>query len=534
MCYRCRREGGGADGVSTQPDKWISIERDVLDSLEWTLKPFPKAYAEPSELPPEPVQETAAASAVEEVAPPTVPAPRPRPKRAPPPRRALPRLRWRRGLAVVSAVLGLAAGIGAGLGVVLGSEPGSDVAPDERVRGPGVTPGAPAERVVVADPSGRRHTCTVLGTDDDEVLTGTRIADVLCGLGGDDVVTGGVGDDVAFGGPGADTISGGPGADRLYGGPGGDSLHARDGSPDQIDGGVGRDRADLGRLDRRTGVEAVGDPVVVAAGDIACDPLADSFEAGEGTPERCRQGHTAALVEALEPDAVLALGDLQYDHSRYGKYLQSYHPSWGGFKEITRPAPGGEESGAGRRGYQRYWGARAAPEGLSWYSFDVGAWHVVSLDSNCPGFIGCDAGSAQEQWLRADLAANPKPCTLAFWHEPRYSSAGQSALGMTAIWQALHDAGAELVLSGDAHNYERFAPMGANGDIDRARGVRQFVVGTGGESLQSFRKRQPGSLVRRSGTFGVLQLRLHPGSYDWRFVRESGRRFTDSGSADCH
>jgi hypothetical protein len=148
--------------------------------------------------------------------------------------------------------------------------------------------------------------------------------------------------------------------------------------------------------------------------------------------------------------------------------------------------------------------------------------------------IGCDAGSAQEQWLRADLAANPRACTLAFWHEPRYSSAGKSAPKMTAIWQALNDAGAELVLSGDAHTYERFAPMGANGDIDRAGGVRQFVVGTGGESLQQFRRRVTGSLVRRSGAFGVLELRLHPGSYDWRFVRESGRRFTDSGSADCH
>jgi acid phosphatase type 7 len=518
--------------MSSQPEKWISIELDV-DSLEWTLKPFPGEYVEPSEPPPEPVQE-AASTSVAEVEPAPVRPPRPRPKPTAPRRWARPRRRWRRGLTASVAVLLLAAGIGAGVGVVLGeNDPGPDETADAQARGPGVTPGAPADPVVVADPSGRRHTCTVLGTDDDDVLEGTRIADVLCGLGGDDVMTGEAGDDIAFGGPGDDTITGGPGVDRLYGGPGRDTFHARDGSPDQIDGGPGRDRADLGRLDRGTSVESVADPVVVAAGDIACDPLAKSFEAGEGTPERCRQGHTAALVEALEPDAVLALGDLQYEYGRYRKYQQSYHPSWGRFREITHPAPGGEEDGPGRSGYRRYWGARAAPAGLLWYSFDVGGWHVVSLNSNCPGVSSCDAGSPQEQWLRADLAANSKACTLAFWHEPRYSSAGQSATKMTAIWQALYDAGAELVLSGDAHNYERFHPLNPIGGLDQARGIRQFVVGTGGESLRGFRKRLIGSVARNARTFGVLKLTLHKRSYDWRFVPEPGGRFSDSGSAKC-
>jgi acid phosphatase type 7 len=526
--------------MSSQPDKWISIEHDVVDSLEWTLKPFPGEYVEPSEPPPEPPQKAAPVAVAEaepapaEVERPSIRPPRPRPPTVPR-RWARPRRRLRRGLVATMAVLLLAAGIGAGVGIVLGGdEPGPDEGADAQVRGPGVTPGAPAEPVTVADPSGRRHTCTVLGTEDDDVLPGTRIADVFCGLGGDDVIDGGAGDDIALGGSGADKITGGPGADRLYGGPGRDTVNARDGSPDRIDGGAGRDRADLGPLDRETGVESVGDHVVVAAGDIACDPLAESFEAGDGTATRCRQGHTAALVETLEPDAVLALGDLQYDHGRYREYLQSYHRSWGRFKKITHPTPGGEEDGPGRRGYRRYWGARATPAGLLWYSFDVGGWHIVSLNSNCPGASSCDAGSPQEQWLRADLAANSKACTLAFWHEPRYSSAGQSTLKMTPIWQALYDAGAELVLSGDAHNYERFEPMGANGNIDRPRGVRQFVVGTGGESLQSFGAREAGSLVRRSGMFGVLELRLHPRGYDWRFVRESGRALTDSGSADCH
>ncbi|HYY75821.1 MAG TPA: hypothetical protein VE644_05830, partial [Gaiellaceae bacterium] len=175
--------------MSSQPDKWISIELDV-DSLEWTLKPFPGEHVEPSEPPPEPVQEAASTSA-EEVAPTPVRAPRPRPRRTVPRRRALPRRRWRRRLAPFAAVLLLAAAIGAGVAVVLGEDPGSDEASDAQARGPGATPGAPAEPVVVADPSGRGHTCTVLGTDDDEVLKGTHIPDVLCGLGGDDVITGG-------------------------------------------------------------------------------------------------------------------------------------------------------------------------------------------------------------------------------------------------------------------------------------------------------------------------------------------------------
>ncbi|MGH3091368.1 MAG: hypothetical protein ACRDOG_03430, partial [Gaiellaceae bacterium] len=487
--------------------------------------------AEPSEQAPEPVQEIARPSV--EVAPEPVRAPRPRPTPAVPRRRARPRRRWRRGLAASAAVLVLAAGIGTGVGVVLGRDTGSDEEADAQVRGPGATPGAPADAVVVADPSGRDHTCTVIGTDGDDVLTGTRIGDVLCGLGGDDVMTDAAGDDVVFGGPGDDTITGGPGADRLYGGPGRDTLHARDGSPDRIDGGPGRDHADVGRFDRPQRVESLGDPVLVAAGDIACDPLSKSFERGFGTATRCRQAHTAALVESLEPDAVLVLGDVQYEDGRYRKYLQSYHPSWGRFKEITYPTPAGEHDQFGAGGYRRYWGSRARPAGSLWYSFDVGDWHIVSLNSNCPGISRCDPGSPQEQWLRADLAANSTACTLAFWHEPRYSSARDEAPKMEPIWQALYEAGAELVLSGDGHTYERFQPMDAVGRVDPDRGIRQFVVGTGGKSLEPFEARAAGSRVRNATTFGVLQLTLHPRSYDWRFVPEPGGEFTDSGSADC-
>jgi acid phosphatase type 7 len=287
------------------------------------------------------------------------------------------------------------------------------------------------------------------------------------------------------------------------------------------------------RAKTRPSTERPGhDPVAVAAGDIACDPLASTFKAGFGTSKRCRQGATADLVASLKPDAVFVLGDIQYEDGRYWKYMRSYDPSWGRFKRISHPTPGSHDGGGG--GYRRYWGARAGTDGSHWYSFDIGAWHVVSLDSNCGKVGGCESGSPQEQWLRADLAAHPAACTLAFWHEPRFSSSKRAASNMDAIWQALSDFGAELVLSGDAHNYERFRPQDAAGHRDPRRGISQFVVGTGGASLHPFEKRSAGSVVRNGRTFGVLKLTLHPKRYEWRFVGEAGSSFTDAGSASCH
>jgi acid phosphatase type 7 len=395
-------------------------------------------------------------------------------------------------------------------------------------------PGAESQPLVLEDPGGTRYECTITGTAGDDLLEGTLGNDVLCGRGGDDVLSADQGDDVVFAGPGGDTATGGPGDDRLYAGSGDDALQARDGSRDVLDGGAGRDRIDAGRLDRPVRAEVVGDPVLVAAGDVACDPLSQSFENGYGTETRCRQRATAALVEGLEPDRVLVLGDVQNEDGRLWKYRRSYHPSWGRFKAISHPAPGKEQDAFGGGGYGSYWGARARPQGSLWYSFDLGGWHIVSLDSNCPGALACDAGSPQERWLRADLAASRAECTLAFWHEPRFSSAGQSTPSTAPLWQALYDAGAELVLNGHAQNYERFHPLDAAGRLDRARGIRQFVVGTGGEHLQRFKGIVPGSAARNSTTFGVLNLTLHPHGYDWRFVPEQGKRFTDAGSASCH
>jgi acid phosphatase type 7 len=519
-------------GGSAEAEKWLALDAGVVDSVSVTIRPLPAAIAEPTQEMPEPVEEVA--PPIEPPVPRALPKPTPPPQAAPPLRLPRPLRRPRRlpsaVLFAAVVVLLLSAGVGAGALFVLGGAIGSS----EEGAAPAAAPGAPSTHVTLVGPEGKRHECTITGTTGDDVLEGTRLDDVSCGLGGDDVINGEEGSDIVLAGAGEDTLIGGPGADRLYGGSGNDTLRARDGSRDLLDGGAGWDKDDAGRLDRPTDVEAVSDPVVVAAGDIACDPLAGSFENGLGTPNRCRQQSTAALIERLEPHAVLVLGDLQYEDGQIWKYKRSYHPSWGRFKAISYPAPGGEEDRFGHGGYRRYWGARARPQGSPWYSFDLGGWHIVSLDSNCPGALACDRGSPQEQWLRADLAANPAACTLAFWHEPRFSSAGQSTPSTEPLWQALYDARAELVLSGHAHSYEQFDPLNAAGGLDQARGIRQFVVGTGGESLRGFKTRLIGSAARNARTFGVLELTLHKRGYNWRFVPEQGKRFRDAGSASCH
>jgi hypothetical protein len=179
----------------------------------------------------------------------------------------------------------------------------------------------------------------------------------------------------------------------------------------------------------------------------------------------------------------------------------------------------------------------AGPRGKGYYSFDVGSWHLIALNSNCtnvPG--GCGAGSEQERWLRADLAAHPTQCTLAYWHHPRFSSGHDGSwTSVQALWQALYDAHADVALVSHSHNYERFAPLSAGGDANRERGIRQFVVGTGGAFFTGgLDTRIAHSEVAQNDTFGVLMLTLHQSSYDWRFVPTAGRTFTDSGSGSCH
>jgi hypothetical protein len=281
---------------------------------------------------------------------------------------------------------------------------------------------------------------------------------------------------------------------------------------------------------------ASGGTVVVAVGDIACDPKDAGFKGGNGTASSCRQRATSDLAIGLKPAAVLALGDLQYEVGRLSAFKESYDATWGRLKKITYPAPGNHEYGTGvTRGYFEYFGAQAGPSGKGYYSADVAGWHLVALNSNCAQIGGCQRGSAQEKWLRADLKAHPAACTIAIWHHPRWSSGlhGSSAT-VDGLWRALAEAGADVVLVGHDHHYERFSPMNADGAVDKATGMREFVVGTGGRSLYPVLGATKNSEVRETQTFGVLKLTLRPNAYDWAFVPVVGSSFTDSGSGSCH
>lgn len=289
------------------------------------------------------------------------------------------------------------------------------------------------------------------------------------------------------------------------------------------------------------------DPVVAAAGDIACDPDGPEFNAG--LQGQCHQTETSNELLRMDLWAVLALGDLQYENGLYDKILRSYAPSWGRLKSITKPIIGNHDyRDPGASGlYQYFYGSgpdagTPGTPGAGYYSFDVGSWHVVALDSDCseppddPEMASCAVGSPQEQWLKADLAAHPAACTMAIMHHP-YVSSGfvTSNQAVRPLWQDLYDAGADVVLSGHDHAYERFAAISPDQAPDAARGLREFIVGTGGRSHQGVKSFMPNSMVRNGDTFGVLQMTLHPHSYDWRFVPDlTSGSFTDSGTAECH
>jgi hypothetical protein len=265
------------------------------------------------------------------------------------------------------------------------------------------------------------------------------------------------------------------------------------------------------------------DPVVYAAGDIAsCASTGDEA--------------TAAVLDANPGGTVLTTGDNVYDNGTTTEFNNCYDPTWGASKSRTKPAPGNHDYGtAGAAGYFGYFGAAAGDPAKGYYSYDLGNWHVVSLNSNC-SIVSCATGSAQEQWLRSDLAASTKPCTVAYWHHPRYSSGTTHGSSTTVqpLFQALYDNDADLILEGHEHNYERFAPMNATGSVDSTRGIRSIVVGTGGRSHYTFGSPITGSEVRNSTDWGVLKVTLHSNSYDWNFLHVAGGTFTDSGTQACH
>ena len=262
-------------------------------------------------------------------------------------------------------------------------------------------------------------------------------------------------------------------------------------------------------------------PILLAAGDIA-----DCSSTGALL--------TARLIES-RPGTVAALGDTAYPAGSESDFARCYNPTWGRFKARTRPAIGNHEYlTAGARAYFSYFGRRSAPFS-GYYSYKLGRWHIVVINSECGQIGGCDSGSTQLRWLRNDLARHPSRCALAYWHEPRFSSGmhGQNE-AMQPIWATLAKAGVDIVLNGHDHNYERFAPLNAAGRIDRAHGMREFVVGTGGGPLRVVAAASYGSRKIIAHRWGVLRLKLGANRVYWRFLSTPSGRVLDSGSSACH
>lgn len=268
--------------------------------------------------------------------------------------------------------------------------------------------------------------------------------------------------------------------------------------------------------------------VLIGAGDIA------SCKALEGAEQ------TAKLIEAI-PGEVFAAGDLAYERGTAEEFKDCYDKTWGRFKDRTHPSPGNHEFGSKDGSfYFEYWGDRAGPRGRGYYSFDLGIWHIISLNSNCPQMpSGCSAGSEEEAWLRKDLAAHPNSCIIAYGHHALYSSGVFKSHALhpelRPLWQALYNAHADLMLAGHEHSYERFAPQDPNGNADPKTGIREIVVGTGGRSHDPLGFPIANSEKRNSENFGVLKLTLWPGRYSWEFIpTDAVKGFRDSGVGVCH
>jgi hypothetical protein len=278
---------------------------------------------------------------------------------------------------------------------------------------------------------------------------------------------------------------------------------------------------------------AAASPVVMAAGDISCAPDSRAFRGGLGTPSACRARFTSDLALQARPTAVLTLGDNQYGSGSLAEYSAAFDRNWGRLRHILHPVPGDQEyekSEGYAQAYFAYFGLAAGQPLKGYYSFNLGSWHIVALNTN----IARGPGSVQERWLRADLARNRSRCTLAYMHRPRFSSGGNGgSVSAIPLWQALFDHRADVVLAGDDHHYERFRPQTPDG-TPSDQGIRQFVVGTGGASHGGLGVPAANSEVLDNRTFGLLRLDLHDGSYDWRFVPEPGGRFTDAGHETCN
>lgn len=275
---------------------------------------------------------------------------------------------------------------------------------------------------------------------------------------------------------------------------------------------------------------------IVAAGDIACAPAANA-----PSPTSCQQAATAQAIEQLNPTIVAPLGDNQYEEATLGDFQGAFDPTWGRFKDRMRPAAGNHEwHTEGAAGYFDYFGAQAGERGKGWYSYQAGDWHVIVLDTQCNKVGGCGPGSEQDRWLRADLAAHRgESCTLAYFHHPPFTGGAsrifpEDLAAGRSFFATLHEAQADLVVTGHDHSYQRFAPLGPSGEADRKLGLREIVVGTGGKSLRGFQVVAPHTEARDDKTFGVLQLTLAARDYAWKFHPVAGGTFTDAGSGACH
>jgi 3',5'-cyclic AMP phosphodiesterase CpdA len=267
--------------------------------------------------------------------------------------------------------------------------------------------------------------------------------------------------------------------------------------------------------------------VLLAAGDIAeCDHQGDEA--------------TAHILAEYPQAKVATLGDNAYQHGTLEEFKSCYGPSWGKFKDRTMPATGNhDEATKNAQGFSDYFGSRGGPYDKYYYSYDLGSWHMVVLNSDCWRVGGCDSDDPQAVWLRRDLERSSALCTLAVWHRPPFSSgrygAPEDTRRVRPLWRVLDEQGVDVLLTGHEHSYERFAPMDAEGKRDDAHGVRLFIVGTGGGNLRRFENAPlPTTEARQDNTWGVLKLDLKPAGYDWKFLPVAGSSFSDSGAGSCH
>jgi len=265
------------------------------------------------------------------------------------------------------------------------------------------------------------------------------------------------------------------------------------------------------------------DPVLVGAGDVAsCEDLSGA-EA------------TAKLLDSI-PGVVFTAGDNAYERGTAEEFKSCYEPTWGRHRDRTRPAVGNHEFySRGAAPYFGYFGANAGDPLQGYYSYELGTWHIIVLNSECVEVGGCQQGSREEKWLISDLDAHPSRCILAYWHKPLFSSGAKHGNDpeMKAFWIDLYKKKVTVVVNGHDHDYERFAPQDPDGKPDPTRGIREFVAGTGGRNHRPFSAPLPTSEVRNADTFGVLKMTLHAAGYEWEFIPEAGKTFHDSGASSC-